>query len=289
MEGAAAATRLRCGLVDDDAPPGGGQADGGGKPGKAGANDVDGLGHGGGHYPTPQPRATVAVGRGAQGLTNAWSRARNAGKRNRGAAMRRAMLMVFLCLASGAAAETVPLGADPSECEIQAALLGRAGPDCPLPHRVVPHPPAPVPPPSPAAAAAPPAAPPVAVAVPSPPPLPPRPQALGASLQIVFDFGSARVGAQSQRVLDRVAAAMAVAEEGVRFRIVGHTDAVGSDAANLALSRRRAQAVRDYLVTERGIAPERLETDGQGERQLADPDHPRAEVNRRVEIVNLGP
>ncbi len=43
----------------------------------------------------------------------------------------------------------------------------------------------------------------------------------------------------------------------VRVEIGGHTDSSGSDAYNLDLSRRRAAAVRDYLVS-KGVAGDRL-------------------------------
>ena len=52
------------------------------------------------------------------------------------------------------------------------------------------------------------------------------------------------------------------------FLIEGHTDAVGSDVANLALSDRRAEAVADALTNVFGIPPENLATQGYGERYL---------------------
>jgi len=180
--------------------------------------------------------------------------------------------------AAGAAAQT-RLGANPSECEISRALLGTAPPGCP---------PAPVPVPVvPAAPAAPalvqPAAPPPVAAAPAPAP------ERRASFLINFDFGSARIRPDSRAVLDRVAAVMASGAAGASaFRIVGHTDAVGSDAANLELSRRRAAAVKDYLVRRHGIAAARLETEGRGHREPTDRANPRAPENRRVEIVTLG-
>lgn len=186
------------------------------------------------------------------------------------------------------------LGADPTECEIQAALLGRAGPGCPPPApppAATPPPPAaaPVqaPPPRPAVTAAPPApvAPPPAAAVAAPA----RPAPLAASFLIRFDFASARIRPESRAVLDRVAAVMKTPEAAsIRFRIVGHTDARGSAAGNLALSRRRAEAVRDYLTGQHGIDAERLVTEGAGETRPADPADPDAAENRRVEIVNIG-
>ncbi len=187
---------------------------------------------------------------------------------------------------------SVPLGPNPSECEIQAALLGAAGPGCPpiLMKRPPPPPvaaaPAPASPPAPVAA-------PVAVpALPEHPPDPPV-DALKAGLRAVFrvgfDFNSARIRPESQAVLDRIGAVMTAPEAATtRFRIVGHTDAVGGDAANLALSQRRADAVADYLAERHGVRRDRLDTAGMGAREPLLPGKPKAAENRRVEILNLG-
>ncbi|WP_343055403.1 OmpA family protein [Azospirillum oleiclasticum] len=200
------------------------------------------------------------------------------------------MAALWLCTPVDAAT----LGADPTECEIQAALLGRAGPGCPPPAPPVAAPvplpaaptAAPVPaPPRPAVTAAP-----SAPATPPPAATPAPPAPLAASFLIRFDFASARIRPESRAVLDRVAAVMKASDAlAVRFRIVGHTDARGTPASNLALSRRRADAVRDYLTARHTIDAARLETEGAGETRLADPAHPDAAANRRVEIVNLGP
>jgi outer membrane protein OmpA-like peptidoglycan-associated protein len=72
----------------------------------------------------------------------------------------------------------------------------------------------------------------------------------------------------------------------LRASIVGHTDSDGSDAYNLGLSRRRADAVRNYLVSQ-GIAASRLTTEGRGEREPEAPNTT-AEgkaLNRRVVIT----
>ncbi|HEX9892557.1 MAG TPA: OmpA family protein [Gemmatimonadales bacterium] len=72
-----------------------------------------------------------------------------------------------------------------------------------------------------------------------------------------------------------------------RITIVGHTDSIGADAANLDLSRRRAERVRTTLVGEYGIAADRLKSDGRGEKQPLDDNGTisgRAR-NRRVDLV----
>jgi len=72
----------------------------------------------------------------------------------------------------------------------------------------------------------------------------------------------------------------------MRFRIEGHTDGVGSHASNVALSRRRAQSVADFLVS-MGVPRSRIEVQGYG------PDRPLAGTsrnspqNRRVEAARL--
>jgi OOP family OmpA-OmpF porin len=71
--------------------------------------------------------------------------------------------------------------------------------------------------------------------------------------------------------------------------IVGHTDDVGDDAYNMALSEERANSVRDYLVS-KGLDPNKIVTTGMGESMpIASNSTPegRAE-NRRVQILMLG-
>src|SRR5574343_205494 len=67
--------------------------------------------------------------------------------------------------------------------------------------------------------------------------------------------------------------------------IIGHTDRVGSVEANDRLSKKRAESVRDLLI-EAGVAPDKLEAAGQGERNpiVQTPDEVDEPRNRRVEI-----
>jgi outer membrane protein OmpA-like peptidoglycan-associated protein len=74
----------------------------------------------------------------------------------------------------------------------------------------------------------------------------------------------------------------------VTFSIEGHTDSFGSPQYNMGLSLRRANAVRDWLVANMGIAPSRIETKGFGDTKLivpADKSQDEQAPNRRVEIV----
>ncbi len=118
------------------------------------------------------------------------------------------------------------------------------------------------------------------------PPLPPDRPKIG--LMIGFAYDSANLTADARATLDVLAAAMARLPQ-FRFQIEGHTDAAGSDAYNLTLSQRRAAAVVQYLVLSHNISPGRLAAIGFGERKLRDPLHPNDGINRRVEILNLGP
>lgn len=216
-------------------------------------------------------------------------------------------LPAALTLAGAAGSVAAPLDLDADECMIQRALLGRAAPGCPPPpepQRSPESPPAPAPeplsaPPTPAVLnlppqnpsptkPAPPFAPPVAAA--APPPVAPAPAAVTAErtadFLILFDFGSNRISRESEALLTRIAAVMnAPAAAGLRFHVIGHTDGVGSAAANQALSQRRAEAVKTWLGEKGGVAPARLESSGMGKSKLADPTHPTAAANRRVEIV----
>lgn len=73
------------------------------------------------------------------------------------------------------------------------------------------------------------------------------------------------------------------------FLIAGHTDAAGDPMYNLDLSKRRAAAVRAWLVSRYGIAPSRLLTHGWGAGRLRNASQPLSGVNRRVEVALIIP
>lgn len=79
---------------------------------------------------------------------------------------------------------------------------------------------------------------------------------------IDFQFGSAQLTVPAQQTLDEVARAL-VLQNGLQLGIKGYTDSVGSIAANLTLSQRRADAVKRYLL-EKGVAASRLSARGYG-------------------------
>jgi outer membrane protein OmpA-like peptidoglycan-associated protein len=98
------------------------------------------------------------------------------------------------------------------------------------------------------------------------PDLPPRPPAFD---NITFEFNSATLTPQARAMLDRIGDALHDPRiERVNYRIEGHTDAKGSFEYNQALSERRAEAVRQYLVSKHRISEARLDSVGLGKTQL---------------------
>ncbi len=105
---------------------------------------------------------------------------------------------------------------------------------------------------------------------------------------ILFDVNSATIKPESYGVLKEIGTVL-TENAGVRVRVIGHTDADGDAAANLALSKRRAESVKAALAKEFGIDPARLDTDGKGETTPVAPNTtPEGKANnRRVEFVKL--
>ena len=75
-------------------------------------------------------------------------------------------------------------------------------------------------------------------------------------------------------------------EQRAVVRVEVHTDASGSVDHNHALSQRRAEAVRSYMI-DRGIDPYRIQAVGMGASRPKRPSDPLAAENRRIEIVRL--
>jgi outer membrane protein OmpA-like peptidoglycan-associated protein len=106
------------------------------------------------------------------------------------------------------------------------------------------------------------------------------------SIQISFSFDSAALEDNQLAKLATLCQVMNASVEGL-FRIVGHTDASGSASYNERLSLLRAQEVKRYMVSDCGIAEDRLEAIGVGESFLLDETDPRGDENRRVEFQAL--
>lgn len=99
--------------------------------------------------------------------------------------------------------------------------------------------------------------------------------------QINFAFDSAQLDASAQQILNQQANWIRQFPE-VRFRVYGHTDAVGSSSYNKNLGMRRARAVVSYFAT-RGISRSRLEAAvSYGETQPLIPTEDRERRNRRT-------
>ena len=109
------------------------------------------------------------------------------------------------------------------------------------------------------------------------------------TIEIDFDFNSAAIRPQSYRAVGLIADSLHhPILLGYKFLVIGHTDAVGGREYNLKLSQRRAEAIREALINPFGVDPARLEAVGLGEEQLRDPSHPDSQINRRVQLVNIG-
>jgi len=101
-----------------------------------------------------------------------------------------------------------------------------------------------------------------------------------------FETGSAtKLTVESAAVVERLNDAL-INWPAPQLMIVGHTDRVGTDEANDALSLKRAQTVAKFLI-ERGVATTRIESGGRGKREPLVPtaDGVAEAANRRVEIT----
>ena len=110
-------------------------------------------------------------------------------------------------------------------------------------------------------------------------------------LYIQFEYDTARL-TMSDAILSIDTLGKALSDTrlaGLRFTIVGHTDARGGDAYNEKLSRDRAETVKQRLVQFHKIDAGRLVAEGRGRRELKDPARPEDAINRRVQIKTIGP
>lgn len=112
----------------------------------------------------------------------------------------------------------------------------------------------------------------------------------GDSLVLYFEFDNQQVSARTRKQLNIVAAILAEDPQR-KLHINGHADAKGDDSYNVALSRRRSQAVKSTLI-ELGVRPEQIVTKAFGEAVPLKPnfksdgsDNPSGRaINRRTEI-----
>ncbi|MGM0597623.1 MAG: OmpA family protein [Myxococcota bacterium] len=106
--------------------------------------------------------------------------------------------------------------------------------------------------------------------------------------RIHFKYAKAVLRSRSYETLDAVASILIEHPEVLKVRIEGHTDNHGSSSYNLKLSRKRAQAVKKYLVKQ-GVEASRLEVKGYGKNRprYANISARLRRKNRRVEFKIL--
>jgi outer membrane protein OmpA-like peptidoglycan-associated protein len=103
---------------------------------------------------------------------------------------------------------------------------------------------------------------------------------------VLFDFDKADIRADAAGALAKVATLIRN-YPAARTQLTGHTDAVGAQDYNLALSRRRAEAVKRWLIEREKLDGARLEPRGSGETQPVATNDTEAgrQKNRRVEVL----
>lgn len=200
------------------------------------------------------------------------------------------LVQVPFATAQQAGQELVIFQDVPSVEELNAVLFGNAQDAAPAPIKTrairfhdQPAAQAPAPAPAPAESAGTVAS--TAPVAPAPAP-PPSGTALG--MNILFEFNSTHVLAESVPYLERLGEVLNLPENQSKvINIVGHTDASGSAPYNQQLSEQRALAVGQYLVSTWQIDPNRLGVEGRGESQPLAGTDPYDGVNRRVEFYAI--
>ncbi len=105
---------------------------------------------------------------------------------------------------------------------------------------------------------------------------------------ILFESGSDKINPQSYGVLKEIAGVLSESGD-VRVKIIGHTDSDGDNAANLSLSKKRAEAVKNVLTNNFNIDATRMDASGKGETEPVEPNTSMEGKanNRRVEFIKL--
>jgi len=100
---------------------------------------------------------------------------------------------------------------------------------------------------------------------------------------LYFEYGTDNLTAESDRTLDTILSEASV-RKAAEIIVVGHSDSPGTAEANMALSVRRAESMRDLLIT-RGAPADRIVVTGVGDTDPEVQTDIREERNRRVEIT----
>ncbi len=108
------------------------------------------------------------------------------------------------------------------------------------------------------------------------------------TVSVDFDSDTPVVRPSSYETVGRIADALVQANLlPYSFLIVGHTSSDGRREANVMLSQRRADAIRDSLVNTFKISSKRIQSLGLGEEQFIDQAHPTAPANLQIQIVTI--
>ena len=119
----------------------------------------------------------------------------------------------------------------------------------------------------------------------SPPAAATAPQMAGAWYQVFFDTNETDLSPRGQLIVNKVAEVVRTHDE-VRVTVIGRTDRAGTATANMALSERRAELVRDALIAA-GVPSARIDTSwlGEGKQDVPTPDDVAQQRSRVVDIV----
>jgi len=109
------------------------------------------------------------------------------------------------------------------------------------------------------------------------------------NLDIKFDVDTPIILPESYETIGRLADALVNAQLlPYTFLVVGHSDSTGRREANVILSQRRADAIRDVLSNTFKISNKRVQSLGLGEEQFIDQAHPTSPINLQIQIVTVG-
>ena len=122
------------------------------------------------------------------------------------------------------------------------------------------------------------------------PPIAPQLQKLPQfNFDVAFDPDSSLIRPQSYQTIGRIADALSDPMlQPYTFLVIDQTEATGRRDANLTLSQRRAESIREVLVGTFKISPKRLQALGLGEEQLQDSSRPASPANVRAQIATIG-
>jgi OmpA-OmpF porin, OOP family len=106
--------------------------------------------------------------------------------------------------------------------------------------------------------------------------------------EILFDTNSDKIKPESNNIISEIGKLL-TENAGVNIKIIGHTDNDGDAAANMVLSKKRAEAVKMRLAYGFGIEETRIQTDGKGASMPLNANKTAEEkaINRRVEFIKL--